>query len=287
VPARSIPHPIPYQGSKRRLAARIIAFIRPGTRTLIEPFCGSAAISLAAADGGLVTRIRLNDRLDPLARLWRSIVDDPEGVARGYEAIWAGQRDDPRTWYDEVRAAFNREPEPARLLFLLARCVKNAVRFNAYGEFNQSPDRRRLGTRPPRMRAEISRASVLLRGRVTITSGDYEHALEDASREDVVYLDPPYMGTSGVRDRRYVEGLDRERLVVSLDRLRARGVPVIVSFDGRTGEHRYGRDLPAELGLRRIELHAGVSTQATLNGRRAETFESLYVSPELWDVARR
>ena len=49
------PHPIPYQGSKRRLAAAILAHA-PSCARLIEPFAGSAAISLAAAARGLARR---------------------------------------------------------------------------------------------------------------------------------------------------------------------------------------------------------------------------------------
>lgn len=44
-----VPHPIPYQGSKRNLAKQILSFFPNDTRVLFEPFAGSAAISIAAA----------------------------------------------------------------------------------------------------------------------------------------------------------------------------------------------------------------------------------------------
>ena len=43
----------------------------------------------------------------------------------------------------------------------------------------------------------------------------------------------------------------------------------------------YGPALPVELGAQRLELHAGRSSQATLNGRDERTVESLYVSASL------
>jgi DNA adenine methylase len=49
------PHPIPYQGSKRRLAAAILRHAPPARR-LVEPFAGSAAIKLAAAAHGSASR---------------------------------------------------------------------------------------------------------------------------------------------------------------------------------------------------------------------------------------
>jgi DNA adenine methylase len=275
------PHPIPYQGSKRRLAPAILAYVPAGTRRLLEPCCGSAAVSLAALHAGKVERVHLNDSFAPLAALWRAIVDDPAAIAAAYERVWRAQTGDPRRGYDRVRDRFNKDGDPARLLYLLARCVKAAVRFNAAGAFNQSPDRRRLGTQPARMRASLLGAGALLAGRATVTSGDYAAVLAGAGPGDVVYLDPPYQGTSGARDQRYHQPLDRDRFVAELEGLVARDVPVIVSFDGRTGERRYGESLPARLGLRHVELAAGRSSQATLLGGAARTYESLYVSPRL------
>ncbi len=70
------PHPIPYQGSKRRLAAAILAHAPSGVRRLIEPFAGSAAISLAAAARDLAAALlprRSPDRAGPpVARHHRS-----------------------------------------------------------------------------------------------------------------------------------------------------------------------------------------------------------------------
>ncbi|MCC7072636.1 MAG: DNA adenine methylase [Deltaproteobacteria bacterium] len=251
---------------------------------LIEPCCGSAAITLAAAQAGRARRFVLGDSLAPLCALWRRILDEPAALAADYQRLWARQGDRPRACYDEVRDAFNRDHDPAKLLFLLVRCVKSAVRFNGAGAFNQSPDRRRRGTRPERMRASILGASALLAGRTEVRAGDYAAALYDATARDLVYLDPPWQGTSGARDRRYHQPLERERFVAELERAVLRGVRLIISYDGRLGARRYGEPLPAHLGLVHVELPAGRSTQATLLGRRERTVESLYLSPSLVDA---
>lgn len=275
------PHPIPYQGSKRRLAAAILGHAPGRVRRLIEPFAGSAAISLAAAARDLAARYCIADRLGALAELWRAILDRPDATADGYERLWSAQRPDPAAHYQSVRARFNRTGEPIALLYLLARCVKNAVRFNGAGHFNQAADHRRAGMRPERMRREIAGASALLARRSEVASADYAELLADATAGDLVYLDPPYQGVSGTRDPRYVAPLDLDRFVAELDRLNRRRVPFLVSFDGSSGDRTYGSTLPAELGLRRVLLPAGRSSQGTLVGRVAETVESLYLSPAL------
>lgn len=276
-----IPHPIPYQGSKRQLATRILAHVRGPVETLVEPFAGSAAMTLAAAHAGRADRFLLGDALAPLAALWAAILEDAAGLADAYEAVWRAQLGRPRTHYDEVRAAFNAEGGAARLLFLLARCVKGAVRFNEAGAFNQSPDRRRLGTHPARMRASLAAAHALLAGRARVRAADYAELCEAAGPRDLVYLDPPWQGTSGPRDRRYVAPLDLDRFVATLDALNRRGVRYLVSLDGRRGDRVYGAALPAHLRLARVELPAGRSTQATLLGRAETTVESLYLSPAI------
>ena len=274
-------HPIPYQGSKRRLAPIILDLFPAKVNTLFEPFAGSAAVTLACAKHVKVNAFHINDSLESLVGIWSMVVEEPERLADEYESLWHEQLADPRAYFDDVRDRFNANPSPSSLLFLLARCVKNAVRFNATGQFNQSPDKRRKGTQPKRMRTHILSAHGLLRDRTTLTSGDYAQVLQLAGPGDLVYMDPPYQGTSGNRDQRYHEQLDLDRFIDQLAKLRQRGVPFIISFDGQCGTRTYGRPLPDELGLTRIAVHAGRSSQATLNGRNDETIESLYVSPEL------
>ena len=55
----------------------------------------------------------------------------------------------------------------------------------------------------------------------------------------------------------------------------------LLSYDGRTGEKKYGRPLPMELNLFHGEINVGRSSQATLLGKESDTFESLYLSPAL------
>jgi DNA adenine methylase len=276
-----VPHPIPYQGSKRKLAPEILAWFPETVGTLYEPFAGSAAISLACAQAGLAARYQLSDCLVPLMDLWQRILDEPDALVEGYTRTWEAQGDDPRAFYDQIRDEYNAEPLPHQLLFLLARCVKNAVRFNRDGQFNQSPDKRRLGTRPARMGQNIRGAHALLDGKTSTKAGDYWETTKSACPRDLIYMDPPYQGTSGKRDQRYYEQLDYDRFVEFLGDLRKRKVPFIISFDGRTGDKKYGKDLPVSLGLTRVEIDAGRSSQATLSGRSERTTESLYLSPGL------
>ncbi len=279
----NIPHPIPYQGSKRHIARYILPLFPHQIDTLVEPFAGSAAISIAAACYGKAARFHLNDINQPLMALWHEIIHNPNDIADSYERLWREQQGRAREFYDQVRDEFNRTKRPDCLLYLLARCVKASVRYNAKGEFNQSPDNRRLGRNPAQMRDDIFTVSNLFRGRTTITSEDYRDILKVVTSNDLVYMDPPYQGVCSNGDPRYYGGVGFQELVCALEDLVSRQALFILSYDGRTGEKTYGQELPSELGVRKIEVQAGRSAQSTLLGGSEITYESIYLSVALID----
>lgn len=213
--------------------------------------------------------------------MWQEILGNPEGLARAYARIWRAQIGREREYYDAVRAKFNRTHRPVYFLYLLARCVKAAIRYNGEGEFNTSPDNRRKGARPHTMRERIVNASALLAGRTELSCRDYAEVLDRCGRSDLIYMDPPYQGVCGNRDHRYCPKVDHVRFCAALSALNEKGAMYLVSYDGRTGDKSYGPPLPAYLRLKRVEVHAGRSSQATLLGREHQTYESLYLSAAL------
>lgn len=277
-----VPHPIPYQGSKRHLAPKILATIGGKKyHRLYEPFAGSAAVTIAAATAKVADEYIIGDLLDPLVGIWNQILSSPYSLSNAYEKLWYGQLENDAAYYNRIRVEFNNSRLPAFLLYLLTRCVKNALRFNQQGEFNQSHDKRRLGMHPNKMRFEILESSFLLAGRTQAICEDFEALLKKATQDDLVYLDPPYEGTTTGTDKRYYQGVSRERLINVLADLNQRKIPFLLSYDGRCGERTYGAKLPDSLNLVRLELIAGRSSQATLNGRSDVTVESLYISERL------
>src|SRR5260370_20829112 len=96
MPAVKLPQPFPYQGSKRNLASAILGYFPEGVGTLVEPFAGSAAITLAAAAANLAASFVINDSNEPLAELWRAIINAPDRLAPQYESMWPPEHSKPR-----------------------------------------------------------------------------------------------------------------------------------------------------------------------------------------------
>jgi DNA adenine methylase len=276
-----VPHPFPYQGSKRGIAKDILPHVPSDVQCLIEPFCGAGALSLAVAANGLAKRFVLNDVSEPLMTLWVEILERPHLLADHYEALWLAQEPDRKTYFFKIRDEFNRSHQPHHLLYLLARIVKGAVRYSSDGLFNQSADNRRSGMKPNTMRLNLLGVSRLLAQKTKVHAVGFAEIAGEAKAKDLVYMDPPYQGTSFTRDRRYLNGLTYDDFVDALIEMNEKDISYIISYDGITGDKTHGKPLPEHLALKHLYIHAGRSSQATLLGGNAETIESLYLSSAL------
>ena len=280
-----IPHIVQYQGSKRKLAPQILQYMPAHFDRLIEPFSGTAAISIACAIDRRTETFLINDLNEPLVRLIQEAVENPERLIHDYSTVWNEQflqNGDHTEHYYIVRERFNSgEQTPANLLYLLARCVKGAVRYGKNGHFNQSPDKRRHGTSPKTLAQNVYAISSLLKGKAQFSALDYHDVLDMARPGDLVYMDPPYQGVTNARDNRYFSGVPFDEFAQALADLDRRRIHYLVSYDGECGGRSYGETLPESLGCTKLTLNAGLSTQAILLGKASTTFESLYISDSL------
>lgn len=281
------PHIVQYQGSKRLLAPQILQYMPRQFNRLIEPFAGMAAVSIAVAQRQLAERFFVNDLNAPLVEILQAAIETPADLVRSYSDVWNEQFSYPDgsvAHFYKVRDDFNAgNQSAANMLYLLARCVKGSVRYGSNGLFNQSPDKRRFGTKPETLKQNVYAISYLLKGRTDFSSTDYREVLRNAKRGDIVYMDPPYQGVCSTRDNRYFSGIDFNSFVEAIDDLNRRGIDFLISYDGACGTKQYGEDLPEELGLRKVLLRAGLSSQSLLLGRKDITYEALYISRGLQD----
>ena len=279
------PHIVQYQGSKRNLAPQILQYIPKRFNRLIEPFAGMAAITIAVAKQRRADHYLLNDLNEPLVNVLKECIKHPQRLIDDYTRVWSEQltyQGGSVEHFYKVRDDFNKgNQSAANMLYLLARCVKGSVRYSSSGQFNQSPDKRRMGTNPKNLARNVFLISSYLKDKTEFSSVDYREVTRIARRADVVYMDPPYQGVCSSRDCRYFSGIDFNDFVECVDDLNRRGIDFIISYDGTCGDKQYGIDLPEELGLRKVMLNAGLSSQSLLLGKKETTVEALYLSHHL------
>lgn len=284
----STPHIVQYQGSKRNLASQILQYFPRRFNRLIEPFAGMAAITIAVSVQRRANHYLLNDLNEPIVNVLKEAITNPRQLVDDYTRVWTEQlsyESGSVEHFYKVRDDFNKGDQcAANMLYLLARCVKGSVRYSSTGMFNQSPDKRRMGTNPKNLARNVFLISSYLKGKTDFTSTDYREVTKNARRGDIVYMDPPYQGVCTSRDNRYFSGINFNEFVECIDDLNRRGIDFVISYDGKCGDKRYGVDLPKELGLRKIMLNAGLSSQSLLLGKKETTVESLYLSQNLHNV---
>ena len=282
---RTVPHIVQYQGSKRNLAPLILQYMPRKFNRLIEPFAGMAAITIAVSKQQRANQYSLNDLNAPLMGILREAIETPDVLVAEYSKVWNEQlvfEGGSVAHFYKVRDEFNAgDKSAANMLYLLARCVKGSVRYSSTGMFNQSPDKRRKGTSPTTLAKNVYQISSYLKGKTTFSSLDYREILKQAVPGDLVYMDPPYQGVCISHDNRYYAGIEFDDFVGAVDELNSRGIDFMISYDGQCGEKQYGIDLPENLGLRKVLLNAGLSSQSVLLGRKEVTYEALYLSDKL------
>ena len=280
-----IPHIVQYQGSKRILAPQILQYMPCRINRLIEPFSGMAAISIAVAVEGRAKSYHINDLNEQIIDILKCTINSPEDMISKYSKIWEEQFLFPTGHLDHfyhVRDRYNKgDNSPEIMLYLLARCVKGAVRYGRNGNFNQSPDKRRNGTNPQNLAKNVRQISAILKGHVTFSAIDYKEIFKSVVKGDLIYMDPPYQGVSDTRDSRYLSGVAFDEFTEALEILNHKGIDFMISYDGTCGGQAYGKDIPKRLNCHKIMLNAGLSSQSTLLGKRNTTYEALYLSEGL------
>jgi DNA adenine methylase len=189
-----------------------------------EPFAGGAAFFFAIEPG----RATLSDRNRELMMTYRAIRGDADAVIRRlkhypYNAKFFYQIRDTRP-----RSA---NSVASRLLYLNRTCWNGLYRVNRKGQFNTPFGR---FTNPTICDADRLKAAAKLLRRARLRDEDFEEVVSEASRGDLVYLDPPYItGHQHNGFLKYNAPLfswdDQQRLARVARGLVARGVHVLIS----------------------------------------------------------
>ena len=261
---------IKWSGSKRSQAQFIRSLIPEDYGTYYEPFVGGGSVLYAANPNKGVC----GDICNPLINLWKRIQSNPDELAQSYETNWTRLQEEGYLVYYEIRDRFNDNPNPDDLLFLSRTCVNVLIRFNSEGKYNYSFHLTRKGINPNTLDKIIHDWSSRIQN-VVFLEGDYHKTTSDLTKDDFVYLDPPYQNTKG----RYYGTIDFEEFCEYLADLNSKGVRFILSYDGTRGDINYIKELPKSLYKRHMLIPSGYSTFRKIQDKKDEMVcESLYLN---------
>lgn len=226
-----------WAGGKRLLIKQISKIINPdlliqNKGRYYEPFVGGGAIAFALELENTV----INDSNKELINMYRIIRDKPNELIVLLEKHQQKYSD---AYYTKIRkmdqnVCFDNVSDiekAARFIFLNKTCYNGLYRVNSNGYFNvpkgkyKNPD--------IVMKKKILGLNKLLKEKsFKITCLDFAEAVKGASKNDVIYFDPPYdyelKGFTSYSSKGF-DRIDLVRLKNLCDKLRSRNCRVIIS----------------------------------------------------------
>lgn len=250
-----IKNPISYPGNKNKLASQIISFFPKDATTIVEPFCGSAAVSVNTN----YERLVLNDNnpfiVDVLKyqheNSFEAIVLDTERIIHEYGLTYSrimpkgtyreihheGLSRYNKAGFEKLKSDFNLDRDVRKLFVLLIYGFNHYLRFNSAGQFNV-----------PVGKVDFS-ASIFRELKVfeekfnkvdpVFLNTDYLDEKLYSFSGAIYYFDPPYLITNAPYNQNW--NIQDERcLLALLDALNERDLRFalsnVISSNGKTNE---------------------------------------------------
>lgn len=266
----SIKPVIKWSGSKRSQAHNIAKYVPSVFETYYEPFVGGASVAYVINPKHGIC----GDICEPLINLWNIIKYNPDKLYTYYEASWSRLQKEGHLVYYEIRDHFNQTQSPYDLLFLSRTCVNGLIRFNNDGKFNNSLHHTRKGINPLTFRKILYEWSERIRN-IEFVYGDYKVTTTNATRNDFIYLDPPYFNTRG----RYYGTIDYDEFFSYLELLNSKEIKYALSFDGTREKNNYKVAVPKDLYKRHVMIESGLSPfKKVMDKCQENVYESLYLN---------
>jgi len=213
-------------GNKQRFAHEIIRAFPARFERYHEPFLGSGAVigTLAPAQG------YGSDVFQPLIEIWKTLHRDPKLLVDWYRERYALIETLGKDLaYEEVRGAYNKQPNGADLLFLSRACYGGVVRFRKSDGYMSTPCGIHHPIAPLSFKVRADEWHRRTRG-VEFRHLDYRESMRDAKRGDLVYCDPPYSNSQTILYG--AQAFSLADLFEEVDRCKSRGAFVALSIDG-------------------------------------------------------
>jgi DNA adenine methylase len=242
-----------WAGGKRNLLNSILPLVPAKFGRYYEPFLGGGALFFALEP----EEAFLSDKNADLTHAYLQVRDRPDLVIRALRRLKNSKGD-----YYNIRSSTPRSDatRAARFIYLVTLAFNGIYRVNLHGEFNVPYGYKKHLN--PCDAKRIRRASDLL-ARAVIRDQDFEEALAEARKGDLVYLDPPYTVAHGNNgfvkyNAKIFSWEDQLRLARVANDLATKGCTVIVS----NADHSSIRKLYKDFATRVLERNSIIAASS-------------------------
>ncbi|MBM3209828.1 Dam family site-specific DNA-(adenine-N6)-methyltransferase [Candidatus Saccharibacteria bacterium] len=263
-------------GGKREMIPQYEAYFPESYSRYWEPFLGGGALFFHLNPAEAI----VNDINPELIKTYEGVRDNPEKVIDLLQQL---RRKHSKELYMAIRSIdrkvnilndFSDYEVAARMIYLNQTCFNGVYRVNKLGQFNVP-----IGSSLNRVICDpiaIRKASELLR-KATIKSEDFEKHIEEASKGDFIYLDPPYEPISEYSDfTRYTKEKfykhDQVRLAEIFKRLHEKGCYVMLSNSNAA----FIRELYSDFNILEVYSGRNLNSKSDRRGRVIELLVTNY-----------
>lgn len=280
-----IPPIFHYTGNKFKRLPQILTNM-PKCKRIVEPFGGSGVVSFNAVDSAKAESLWYNEidknifDLTFNAITMKDFIKSVESLNLVYEPTKNGY-ESLRNDYNMANNKGHREPINFAMLYLLiCRSFNNQTRFNKSGEFNLPfGSRNYIRTEGLRKVRKMHQSGVSM----AFSSVDFGHVLDTLEDGDLVFLDPPYTGTTATYNAGWNAG-DDERLYEWLEFLNNNGVMWMLTnvVENRGNVNQRFKDFVDENMFNSVVLD-GSYANSSFHKSNSKTIELLVTNFDLGD----
>ena len=192
---------VKYQGGKTRELKIISKMMPKEFNRVVEPFCGGAALSFSVGKPAV-----LCDTNWDVINLYQSMADNQglRRLTRRIDELRDCDHDELEEYFYDARDDINREIDwefqtawSRAISYVIVRqlCFSGMERYNAKGEFNVPFGHYKKFA--CNLNYENSGQYWEMLSQSSIMCGDFELALNEATADDFVFIDPPYLDRLG------------------------------------------------------------------------------------------
>jgi len=258
-----------WAGGKRRLLSEIRRYVPEKFNTYFEPFLGAGAVLFNLQPAKAV----VNDINSELINVYEVIRTDVAALITDL----AKHKNEKEYYYqlrdiDRTEGFFSLSPveRASRIIFLNKTCYNGLFRVNSQGHFNVP-----FGAyKNPKIVDEPVLQAIrqyLVNSDIAILNTDFETALAQATKDDFIYLDPPYEPVSHTASFTgySLNGFGRDqqiRLKRVFDNLSMRGCKILLSNSATP----FIRELYKDYTIVTISASRAINSNALKRGKIAE-----------------
>ena len=237
--------PLNYPGNKARIAGEIIKYFPKEVRIMVEPFCGSATISVNTN----YYEYYLNDiqkQTIELLKMFQNfngaeIIDRIDKIIDDYDLTNThkfghiykieknkGLSEHNKLNYLKLRESYNKTNDVFELFTLIIYGFNHYLRFNKKDEFNVPAGKNDFYSNLRKQTIDYSKS--MAEKKISFSSLDFRklEIYDRLNEKDLVYIDPPYFITSAPYNN-FWEQNDDSDLFYLCDKLNHQGVKFVMS----------------------------------------------------------